>query len=138
MSVRGKPNWSVPMSLDMPTHFRHCVLPLTNYNQTLIIHWCINIAENPLQKYQFHTYIHLTLAMASENPNMTLDPKYDDYDYPTTAPTKQSGHPGHLTPEQEAQVHQLRMMLEQRGYTERLDTLTLVGTQKSFRNHESY
>jgi hypothetical protein len=64
--------------------------------------------------------------MASENPNMTLDPKYDHYDYPTTAPTKQSGHPGHLTQEQEAQVHQLRMKLEAAGYTERLDTLTLV------------
>jgi hypothetical protein len=57
---------------------------------------------------------------------MSLDPKYDHYDFPTTAPTKQSGHPGHLTPEQEAQVFQLRMMLEQKGYTDRLDTLTLV------------
>ena len=69
--------------------------------------------------------------MASENPTMALDPKYDHYDYPTTAPMKQSGHPGHLTPEQEAQVYQLRMMLEQRGYTERLDTLTLVMTQQA-------
>lgn len=69
--------------------------------------------------------------MASENPTMKLDPKYDDYDYPTTAPTKQSGHPGHLTPEQEAQVYQLRMKLEQQGYKERLDTLTLVLTQKA-------
>jgi hypothetical protein len=74
--------------------------------------------------------------MASENPTMTLDPKYDHYDYPTTAPTKQSGHPGHLTPEQEAQIYQLRMMLEQRGYTERLDTLTLVLTQKKLWNRE--
>jgi hypothetical protein len=64
--------------------------------------------------------------MESENPSMTLDPKYDHYDYPTTAPTKQTGHPGHLTPEQEAQVFQLRMMLEQKGYTERLDTLTMA------------
>jgi hypothetical protein len=64
--------------------------------------------------------------MASENPHMTLDPKYDHYDFPTTAPTAQSGHPGHLTLEQEAQVFQLRTMLEQKGYTERLDTLTLV------------
>jgi hypothetical protein len=64
--------------------------------------------------------------MASENPSMTLDPKYDHYDYPTTAPIEQTGHPGYLTPEQEAQVFQLRMMLEQKGYTERLDTLTMV------------
>lgn len=52
--------------------------------------------------------------------------KYDDYDYPTTAPESQSGHPGHTTPEQDASVHQLRAELEQMGYTERLDTLTLL------------
>lgn len=57
---------------------------------------------------------------------LTLDPKYDDYDYPTTAPTPQNGHPGHTTPEQDAQVHQLRAMLEQAGYTKNLDTITLV------------
>ena len=57
---------------------------------------------------------------------MDLDPKYDDYDFPTTAPEPQSGHPGHTTKEQDAQVHQLRAMLEQEGYTERLDTLTLL------------
>lgn len=59
------------------------------------------------------------------NP-LKLDPKYDDYDFPTTAPVAQSGHPGHTTPEQDAQVAQLRMMLEAEGYTERLDTLTLL------------
>ncbi|EEP82016.1 Sec14 cytosolic factor [Uncinocarpus reesii 1704] len=59
------------------------------------------------------------------NP-LKLDPKYDDYDYPTTAPVAQSGHPGHTTPEQDAQVSQLRMMLEALGYSERLDTLTLL------------
>ena len=57
---------------------------------------------------------------------MELDPKYDDYDFPTTAPVKQNGHPGHLTEAQQAQVHQLRMLLESEGYTKRLDTLTLV------------
>ena len=57
---------------------------------------------------------------------MDLDPKYDDYDYPTTAPETQLGHPGHTTKEQDAQVYQLRQMLEQEGYTERLDTLTLL------------
>lgn len=62
----------------------------------------------------------------STNPHMDLDPKYDDYDYPTTAPETQSGHPGHTTKEQDAQVHQLRSMLEQEGYKERLDTLTLL------------
>jgi hypothetical protein len=64
--------------------------------------------------------------MASENPSMNLDPKYDNYDFPTTSPNVQSGHPGHTTPEQDAQVFQLRMKLEQLGYTERLDTLTLL------------
>ncbi|EON67018.1 hypothetical protein W97_06134 [Coniosporium apollinis CBS 100218] len=64
--------------------------------------------------------------MASGNPTMQLDPKYDDYDFPTTSPTPQSGHPGHTTPEQDAAVHQLRMMLEQAGYTKNLDTLTML------------
>ena len=57
---------------------------------------------------------------------MELDPKYDDYDFPTTAPEQQPGHPGHTTKEQDAQVHQLRAMLEQEGYADRLDTLTLL------------
>lgn len=57
---------------------------------------------------------------------MKLDPNYDDYDYPTTSPAVQSGHPGHTTPEQDAQVHQLRMQLESAGYKERLDTLSMV------------
>lgn len=61
-----------------------------------------------------------------ENPHMELDPKYDDYDFPTTSPETQSGHPGHTTKEQDAQVHQLRAMLEHEGFTERLDTLTLL------------
>ena len=72
--------------------------------------------------------------MASETPHLTLDPKYDDYDYPTVAPIQQNGHPGYLTPEQEAQVYLLRMKLEQEGYTERLDTLTLVRILTMFSN----
>ncbi|KAH8697063.1 putative phosphatidylinositol transporter [Talaromyces proteolyticus] len=62
--------------------------------------------------------------MAEEVHN--FDPKYDDYDFPTTSPEARSGHPGHTTPEQDAKVFQLRTMLEQEGYTERLDTLTLL------------
>ena len=54
------------------------------------------------------------------------DPKYDHYDFPIVAPEPQSGHPGYTTIEQDAQVFQLRMMLEQEGYKERLDTLTLL------------
>ncbi|KAF2743669.1 putative phosphatidylinositol transporter [Sporormia fimetaria CBS 119925] len=65
---------------------------------------------------------------ASQAPakELQLDPKYDHYDYPTTAPTPQNGHPGHTTPEQDAQVYQLRSMLESEGYTKDLDTLTLL------------
>lgn len=63
--------------------------------------------------------------MADVRP-LNLDQKYDDYDYPTISPTNLPGHPGHVSPQQEAQVHQLRMKLEQDGYTERLDTITLV------------
>ena len=61
-------------------------------------------------------------------PEPKQDSKYDDYDYPTTSPNVQSGHPGHTNPEQDAQVFQLRTQLEQAGYTERLDTLTMVST----------
>ncbi|KAK5172886.1 cytosolic factor, phosphatidylinositol/phosphatidylcholine transfer protein [Saxophila tyrrhenica] len=63
--------------------------------------------------------------MAS-NPQMELDPKYDHYDFPTTAPESKSGHPGHTTKEQDAAVHQLRMTLEQAGYHDRLDTLSML------------
>ncbi|KAK4445021.1 CRAL-TRIO domain-containing protein [Podospora aff. communis PSN243] len=55
-----------------------------------------------------------------------VDPKYDDYDYPLKAPVEQNGHAGYLTDVQQAQVHQLRSMLEAEGYTKRLDTLTLL------------
>lgn len=57
---------------------------------------------------------------------LELDPKYDNYDFPTTPPRAQNGHPGFLTAQQQAQVHQLRLLLESEGYTDRLDTLTLV------------
>ena len=56
------------------------------------------------------------------------DPKYDSYDFPTISPTNLPGHPGHTTPEQDAQVQQFRAILEQAGFTQRLDTLTLVWT----------
>ena len=54
------------------------------------------------------------------------DSKYDDFDFPTKSPEVKSGHPGHTTPEQDAQIFQLRTQLEQAGYTERLDTLSMV------------
>lgn len=57
---------------------------------------------------------------------MPTDPKYDQYDFPTTAPEPQSGHPGHTTDEQNEKVHELRAILEQEGYKERLDTLTML------------
>jgi hypothetical protein len=61
-------------------------------------------------------------------PKQELDPVYDHYDYPTVSPNAQSGHPGHTTPQQNAQVFQLRMMLEAEGYKDRLDTLTMVNS----------
>ncbi|KAJ5095554.1 Cellular retinaldehyde binding/alpha-tocopherol transport [Penicillium alfredii] len=63
--------------------------------------------------------------MATEQ-QLSTDSKYDQYDFPTTAPESQPGHPGHTTPEQDAKVHQFRAELEQLGYTDRLDTLTLL------------
>jgi hypothetical protein len=59
-------------------------------------------------------------------PTLKLDPQYDQYDFPYISPNTASGHPGHTTPEQDAQVSQLRMKLEAAGYKDRLDTLTLV------------
>lgn len=65
--------------------------------------------------------------MAAPTNPTELDPKYDAHlDFPTTAPVAQSGHPGHTTKEQDAAVHQLRAMLEAEGYTERMDTLTML------------
>jgi hypothetical protein len=61
-------------------------------------------------------------------PKQQLDPTYDHYDYPTVSPNVQSGHPGHTSPEQDAQVFQLRMMLEAEGFKDRLDTLTMVNS----------
>ena len=57
---------------------------------------------------------------------LQLDPKYDQYDFPVEAPIPQNGHPGYTTPAQDAQVSQLRMMLEAEGITDGLDTLCLV------------
>jgi hypothetical protein len=59
--------------------------------------------------------------MTPTNPDVKADPKYNHYDFPTTAPTKQDGHLGHTTTEQDAKVHQPRMKLEASGNFERLD-----------------
>ena len=41
--------------------------------------------------------------MAEDKGTLKLDPKYDQFDYPIVSANTQSGHPGHTTPEQEAQ-----------------------------------
>ncbi|CAG8972849.1 hypothetical protein HYALB_00001268 [Hymenoscyphus albidus] len=64
--------------------------------------------------------------MAAATPTLKLDQKYDDYDFPYISEKAQPGHAGYTTAEQDAQVAQLRMKLEGAGYTERLDTLTLL------------
>ncbi|KAH8149993.1 uncharacterized protein LAJ45_06146 [Morchella importuna] len=58
--------------------------------------------------------------------DLKLDPKYDHYTFPTTNPATGPGHPGHTTPEQDALVVKFREELEKEGYTERLDTITLL------------
>jgi len=58
---------------------------------------------------------------------MATDPKHDTFDYPTVNPESGVGHPGHTTPEQDEKVLQFRKELEEEGFTENLDTLTLVG-----------
>ncbi|KAK6543180.1 cytosolic factor, phosphatidylinositol/phosphatidylcholine transfer protein [Orbilia ellipsospora] len=54
--------------------------------------------------------------------------KYDNYNFPHTHPDDDisKGHPGGTDDLQDAQVHQLRGLLEQEGYTERLDTNTML------------
>lgn len=61
---------------------------------------------------------------------LKLNPKYDDYDFPTIPPDPLPGHPGNLTPEQENAVDDLRAALEKEGCTERLDTLTMVNNPR--------
>ena len=63
---------------------------------------------------------------AAKSEPFERHPEYDNYDYPTIVPEPQSGHPGHTTKEQDAQVFQLRTQLEQAGYKERLDTLSML------------
>ncbi|CAJ2509416.1 Uu.00g144420.m01.CDS01 [Anthostomella pinea] len=65
------------------------------------------------------------MATATQDA-MELDPKYDHYDFPTATAEARPGLPGHLTKEQQAQVNQLRLMLESEGATQRIDTLTLL------------
>ena len=68
----------------------------------------------------------MAAAPALVEKPLQLDPKYDEYDFPITAAKPQSGHAGYTTPEQDAQVFQLRSQLEAAGFTDQLDTLTLV------------
>ncbi|KAJ6004266.1 Sec14 cytosolic factor [Penicillium canescens] len=58
--------------------------------------------------------------------SLPLDLKYDQYDFPITSLEPKTGHLGHTTLEQDVKIYQLRTMLEQEGYTKRLDTLTLL------------
>lgn len=62
--------------------------------------------------------------------SIELNEKYDNYDYPIEGPEPLEGHSGNLTPDHQAKVHQLRMLLEAEGVTERLDSLTLVRIPK--------
>lgn len=66
---------------------------------------------------------------------MNLDPKYDDHYFPVTAPGSQLGHSGNTIKEQDAQLYQLRGMLEQTCQTERLDTLTLLRFPRARKFH---
>ncbi|KAH7362064.1 CRAL-TRIO domain-containing protein [Plectosphaerella cucumerina] len=66
-------------------------------------------------------------------PAPELDEKYDNYGkvFPTVVPISdpkdaEKGYAGHLSEMQKAQLFQLRSMLEAEGYTDRLDTLTML------------
>jgi len=64
--------------------------------------------------------------MSLKQHEPTLDATYDHFDFPIIAAAPQNGHSGYTTETQDAQVNQLRMMLEAEGFKERLDTLTLL------------
>lgn len=92
-----------------------------------IVHTTTFTSRPPRPPRPSDLIFHICLPMAANASRpVPIDPKYDDYDYPTISTTTQSGHPGHTTAEQDAKVAQLRMMLEQAGCKDRLDTLTLV------------
>lgn len=65
-------------------------------------------------------------ALDPTTPAADSASKYDHYTFPTTNPESGEGHPGHTTPEQDAKVLELRGVLEKEGYTERLDTHSMV------------
>jgi len=66
------------------------------------------------------------LAVDPTTPAADSASKYDHYTFPTTNPGSGEGHPGHTTSEQNAKVLELRSVLEKEGYTERLDTHSMV------------
>ncbi|KAG0130814.1 CRAL-TRIO domain-containing protein [Tuber indicum] len=65
-------------------------------------------------------------TLDSTTPTTDSTSKYDHYTFPTTNSESGEGHPGHTTPEQDAKVLELRNGLEKEGYTERLDTLSML------------
>ena len=90
--------------------------------------YCLHNRAKQPQPYKPSLHFRHTRTMAAVPAarEVPLDPKYDHYDFPTVSPTAQSGHPGHTTAEQDAQIFQLRSALEAAGHTKNLDTLTLV------------
>lgn len=101
-------------------HHRVSYLPTSTY---IIVHTVYILQVLPAQS---HLLEHICTFATMAGSKLKSDSKYDDFDYPTTSPEVKSGHPGHTTPEQDAQVFQLRTQLEQANYTERLDTLCMV------------
>ena len=52
--------------------------------------------------------------------------KYDQYDFPTQTVASETGVYGHLTTEQQTTLDSFRSDLLRDGYSDRLDSLTLV------------
>ena len=103
-----------PPRIFAPGIFEHRIIPHRACN----LYSRITSAVSP-----FGVYLRIAIMTG---PQIKSDSKYDDFAYPTTSPEVISGHPGHTSPEQDAQVFQLRTQLEQANYTERLDTLCMV------------
>lgn len=127
MSTAISPSWPCGVSC-LPTVGSPTLPVPRNDTKPAWISWksLLILILTPLSSLSARLLPPPAVLTAIATATMDIDPKYDHYDFPTECVEPLNGHAGHLTEEQIAQVHQLRMMLEAEGYKDRLDTLTLV------------
>lgn len=114
-SINSPNNLPPTVSSHFLPDFRHLYFPAAFHNTMA------DVAELPVPS----PVPSRAPSVAPPRP-VPLDPRYDHYDFPYTSAEPRSGHAGHTTPEQDEKVTQLREQLEKLGYTERLDTLSML------------